>query len=113
MPLDWQRWSEPEVHRALGACRGRLLLMFGERACGTCRAALTRIPPLVDRHVGALVYLDAGECGGLLREFDVFHLPALFLYLDGEYHAKLEAPLDDRLGSAIERAFAADPQEAP
>lgn len=113
MALDWQRWSEPGFHRALAAQRGRVLLMFGERGCGACRAAMSRIPALAVDHLDRLVYLDASDCGGLLREFGVFHLPALFLFRDGRFQATLEAPIDADLGSTIDRIYAAPARDEP
>lgn len=111
---SWQRWREPQVHRALRGSSGRLLLMFGRRGCGTCRLAEARVPALACSRVDALVYLDADDCGGLLREFGVFHLPAMFLFRDGTFHAPLEAPLQpDVFAAAIDAAYAAAAQEAP
>lgn len=112
--LSWEHWREPEVHRALPASRGRLLLMFGRRGCGSCRLALARVPLLVAGAVDRLVHLDAEDCGGLLREFDVFHLPALFLFRDGHFHAPLSAPLAaPEFARAVEAAYAAPALEAP
>jgi thioredoxin 1 len=110
----WRSWREPDVHRGLRSSTGRLLLMFGRRGCGTCRAALDRVPLLAAGHVDRFVYLDAEECAGLLREFEVFHLPALFLFAEGRFHATLEAPLiGPDFGQAIERTFASPAQEPP
>lgn len=112
--LGWQRWREPQVHRALRGSSGRLLLMFGRRGCGTCRVAEARVPALARGRVDALVYLDADDCGGLLREFEVFHLPAMFLFRDGAFHAPLDAPLQaDAFAAAVDGAYAAAAQEAP
>lgn len=112
--LAWEHWREADVHRALQDSTGRLLLMFGRHGCGACRQAYLRVPPLAAGAVDRLVYLDADDCGGLLREFEVFHLPALFLFRAGHFHAPLHAALAaPDFGRAIACAYAAAAQEAP
>lgn len=112
--LTWERWREPEFHRALRATTGRLLLMFGRHGCGACRHAYARLPTLSHGAVDRLVHLDADDCGGLLREFEVFHLPALFLFCDGRFHARLSAALCmPQFALAVASAYAAPAQEAP
>lgn len=113
-PLTWAHWREADVHRALQDSTGRLLLMFGRPGCGACRQAYARVPLLAAGAVDRLVHLDADDCGGLLREFEVFHLPALFLFRAGHFHAPLHAALAaPGFAQAIERAYAAPSQEAP
>jgi hypothetical protein len=44
----------------------------------------------------------------------VFHLPSLFLFNDGEFHAEIHAePLPDAIIAAVEAALAESPREAP
>jgi thioredoxin-like negative regulator of GroEL len=114
VPLQWEQWAEPGFHRTLEASRGRLLLALGREGCGACRAARARIPDLAVGAVDRLAYLDAESCAGLVREFEVFHLPAMFLFRDGRFHAPLAAPLTaPQFAAAVEAAFAAPPEEAP
>ncbi|MCU0950086.1 MAG: thioredoxin family protein [Burkholderiaceae bacterium] len=111
---DWQRWPAHDVHRRLRVACGRVLLMFARRGCGTCRVAEARLPTLARGRIDTLVYLDADDCGGLLREFEVFHLPAMFLYRDGVFHAPLSTSLQpEAFAAAIDSAYAAAAQDAP
>ncbi len=88
--------------------------MFGSRACGACRYAEARLPLLARGVIDTLVYVNAAECPGLVREFDVFHLPAMFLYRDGQFHAPLDAALTpETWAAAVEAALAGLPREAP
>lgn len=88
--------------------------MIGRAGCGTCRAAQARIPGLATGEVDALLYLDADENGALVREYEVFHLPALFLFSDGAFHGALHAPLvAPQFAEAIRSVYAAPAQEAP
>jgi hypothetical protein len=114
MTLAWQALVGPDLHRLIDAIPGRVLLMFGSRACGTCRAARDRVPSLAQGHVDALIYVDAEAQMALVREYEVFHLPALFLFQGGRYHAALHAPLAPaEFGRAIDMALAGAAQEAP
>jgi thioredoxin-like negative regulator of GroEL len=114
MTLAWQPLAGPDLHRFIAASPGRVLLMFGSRACGTCRAARDRVPSLAQGHVDALIYVDAEEQLALVREFEVFHLPALFLFQAGRYHGALHAPLMPvEFSRAIDSALAAPAQETP
>ena len=58
--------------------------------------------------------VDAGEDLALTREFEVFHLPAMFLFRDGEYHCELHSEAQpQRLRAEIDEALAGSAQEAP
>ncbi|MEZ4384116.1 MAG: thioredoxin family protein [Nannocystaceae bacterium] len=101
------------VARAL-ARPGDALLLITSPFCGACKAtrrALAQLPAgLVDRILDA----DAGASPGLVADLEVFHLPALFLYRDGEFHAPIEAPpRTQEIAAAIERAKAAPAIEPP
>ncbi|MCU0940702.1 MAG: thioredoxin family protein [Burkholderiaceae bacterium] len=114
MTLAWQLLAGADPHRFIDALPGRVLLMFGSRACGTCRAAQARVPSLAEGRVDALVYIDAEVQTALVREYEVFHLPAMFLFRAGRYHAVLHAPLmPTEFGQAIDAALAGPAQEAP
>lgn len=114
MSPGWVEWLPGEVPHRLAASRGRTLLMFGSDGCGTCRAARTRVPALATGRIDTLVYLDAERAAGLVREFEVFHLPALLLFLEGAFHGALEAPLSaPAFAAALEAVYAAPAAEAP
>lgn len=96
------------------ATAGDALLVITSPFCGACRAmlrALERLPPgTVDRTFIA----DAGDSSGLVADLEVFHLPALFLFRDGDFHRPIEAPPQvSALVQALAEARAAPPVEAP
>jgi hypothetical protein len=104
-----------EFHHRLGATPGTALVAFTARGCGACRhleGALTELARCrPDLH---LFEVDAQVDTALVRELEVFHLPALFLYRDGHFHCELHArPTPDALAEAIERALQAPAGEAP
>jgi thioredoxin-like negative regulator of GroEL len=102
-------------HHVLAETPGTALVIFIGPDCGACR----RVKGLLSDMVAAgepwsVFEVDAVRDGGLAREFEVFHLPSLFLFRDGHYHAPLHAePLPERIRTAVAETLARPPQEAP
>jgi thioredoxin-like negative regulator of GroEL len=62
----------------------------------------------------ALYRVDVQASPGLAREHEVFHLPALFLYRDGHYHARLECQVTPTvLRRHMAEALAGPAEEEP
>ena len=61
-----------------------------------------------------LFEVDVSEATGVARYFDIFHLPTLYLYRDGHFHAELqcEASMPAIRQTAIE-LLAAPGQDEP
>lgn len=109
------RLDEFDFHRRLAATPGPALVIFTGEGCASCRAWKQLLAAYHARHPGmALFEVDSGQALALAREFEVFHLPALFLFRDGHFHGALatEARLD-ALHAAIETVLAAPAQDAP
>jgi thioredoxin-like negative regulator of GroEL len=109
-PLD-----QFEFHQRLADTGGAALVMFGAVDCGSCRH-LGRVILEVQRRRPDWAYfeVDAQRDAALTHEFEVFHLPTLFLFSDGEFHCELRA--EARPGAiigAIEQALCEPPAEAP
>ena len=50
----------------------------------------------------------------LAREYEIFHLPALMLFVDGHFHAGIHSPLlPEKLQQAVEKALILPAEEAP
>lgn len=102
-------------HHILEETAGRSLVLFSNEGCSACRSwkqLLTqRLPPAHGIH---LFEVDAGHSPGLVREFEVFHLPSLFLYVDGRYHAPLQCEArPSALLAEIDAASRRPAEEAP
>jgi thioredoxin-like negative regulator of GroEL len=91
------------------------LVMFTGAGCSSCRAWKQLLAGYRARYADLILFeVDAGLAQALAREFNVFHLPALFLYRDGHYHSPLACEADpDKLAATIAAALAAPAQEAP
>lgn len=104
-----------DLHHRLAEVAGPAVVCFTAAACGSCRQMRRALAALRGAWPEVSVFeVDAQHEAGLTREFGVFHLPALFLFVDGEYHRPVEAePLPERLAAAIDAALGLPPLEAP
>ena len=78
-------------HQRLSETGGTALIMFSSPDCGSCRH-LRRVLRQVHarKPLWHLFEVDVQRDAGLANEFEVFHLPTIFLFQDGEYHCRLE-----------------------
>lgn len=110
-----KKLTQFDFHHALAEAEGVSLIYFTAPGCGACR----QIRQVFETHPAEfarfnLFEVDAQQDMALTREFEVFHLPALFLFKDGHYHAPIHAePLASHLIRAVEVALASAPEEAP
>ena len=86
--------------------------MFTTPGCGACRHLRALLTPLADELGLPLYEVDAGREGALVHAMEVFHLPALFLYQQGQFHAEISAE-PRALRGAIEAAARGPAQEEP
>jgi thioredoxin 1 len=104
-----------DFHHRIAQTRGTVLVIFTAPGCRSCTAwkQLLGLPDSVP--AGTQVYeVDAERDLALAREFDVFHLPTLFLFRDGMYHGELQceaspAAIHARILSLLQE----EPQELP
>jgi len=105
--------DDHDVHRRLQDA-GDALLVITSPFCGACKAMLRALSTLPAQTVDRLFIADAGDAPGLVADLEVFHLPALFLYRDGDYHRPIEAPPQSAaLVDALLDARAAAPLDPP
>lgn len=113
MPQAMPLLDEFHYHHRLRQTPGKSLVLFGSATCGACRLAERRLPDVAPPDV-RLYRVDVLVSQALARALEVFHLPSMFLYVDGHYHARLDCPLTrEALAGAIDLALALPPQEEP
>lgn len=106
--------TEFDFHPALARSEGPVLVMFSAPGCGACRKAEKLLPGATAGVASALYKVDVQQNMGLARAYEVFHLPALFLFVDGHYHAQISSELTPpKMRMALETALALAPQEEP
>lgn len=102
-----------DAERLLLELPGTSLVIFTSTGCASCRWArreLPRMPLPVDR----LCWVDAGENGGLVQRFDVFHLPSLFLVRGGLCHGAVQSRLSPpALAAALATTLSNEAEELP
>lgn len=105
--------TDLDADRRLLELPGRSLLIFTSMGCANCRWARRglsgmRLP--VDR----LCWVDAGNNGGLVQRYGVFHLPSLFLVCNGQFFGSLQSNLSPTgLSAMLEQALEREPEELP
>lgn len=111
--------EEPDFYRVLEMLPGIVVVFFTSVGCASCRAWRRLLEAYLNgpdkgRHDITVLAVDAQSNMGLVREYEVFHLPALFLFRDGEFHCELNCEARAAsLDAAISAALAAPAQEAP
>lgn len=109
-----QRLDQFSFHSTLAETSGPALVFFSAAACSACRhwKRLLEAFSLSD-HL-PVFEIDAGLDQALAQEFELFHLPALFLFVDGEYHRPIQSEATlTQLRAAIATARALPAEEAP
>ncbi|MGP0174564.1 thioredoxin [Pseudomonas sp. NCHU5208] len=105
--------TDLDADRRLLDLDGISLLIFTSMGCASCRWARQSLPGMglpVDR----LCWIDAGHNAGLVTRYDVFHLPALFIVRNGQFHGALSAPLKpSELITAVGHALRRPAEELP
>ncbi|MGG2018691.1 MULTISPECIES: thioredoxin family protein [Pseudomonas] len=102
-----------DADQRLLAMSGVSLVIFTSVGCSSCRYAREVLPGFalaVDR----LCWIDAGNNGGLVERYQVFHLPALFVVRDGEFFGALHTRLSAAaLNAAVAQALGRIAEELP
>ncbi|MFZ6049439.1 thioredoxin family protein [Pseudomonas sp. CR3202] len=105
--------TDLDADRRLLDLPGTSLVIFTSTGCASCRWARQHLPGAA-LPVERLCWIDAGNNGGLVQRYEVFHLPALFVVRNGHFHGALHASLRrDDLIQALDRALARPAEELP
>lgn len=109
-----QQLDQFDFFPTLADTPGLALVFFSAAACGSCRYWRAMLEKYAAGAAVTLFEVDAGVDQALARTFEVFHLPALFLFIDGEYHSPIHAEArPEALQTAIDRACRLPAEEAP
>ncbi len=104
-----------EYHHMLAENEGLSLVLFTKPGCGACRRWVSLLMSYQGLHPAiGLFRVDSATEAALAHELDIFHLPAIFLYVEGRFHAEIQAEARlSRLEQAIQQALASPAQEHP
>jgi thioredoxin-like negative regulator of GroEL len=110
----FSRLAEGEYHRRLADAPGIAVVLFSAPHCGACRAWKRLLPDALAGLAQALYEVDVSEATGVARYFGIFHLPAVYLYRDGRFHAELQCEARrEAIHEAALRLLAAPAQDEP
>jgi len=100
----FEQLTQFDLHHRVAEQAAATLVFFTAPACGSCRHLKTVLKTVAERHRDWRIFeVDAQHESGLTREFEVYHLPAMFLFSQGDFHAELHCEANP---GAVERAVA-------
>lgn len=105
--------NDGTADRFLLDASGTTLVIFHSRTCANCAVAQRQLPDM-RLPVARLAWVDAGDNGGLVERYEVFHLPAMFVVRDGVFYGAIQAHLSAvDIGRQIRLALDSYPAELP
>lgn len=111
--MDQLQLSDFDIDQQLLALPGVSLLIFTSVGCSSCRWARHHLPQQT-LPVERLCWIDAEENGGAVQRYGVFHLPAMFVIRDGEFHGPLRTQMTaGAIAIGLEQALTVQADELP
>ena len=106
---------DDNFYDVLHASDGTSLVIFTSTGCASCRAWKQTLTEYLRTEPDLVIYeVDAHESMALANEYEIFHLPALFLFQDGRFHCALSCEANlEKIHQAIQIALQAPAQEEP
>jgi len=112
--MRWLELQEFDFHHRLPALPGVTLVLFGQAACSACTAWQKRLEQWQPAAVDQLAHVDVQQCMALAHQYDIFHLPTLLVFVQGQYHGQLLSPMQaDSFDTALRHLLAEPPAEEP
>ena len=112
--MSFQELCESDFHQRLAASPGVAVVMFSGPHCGACRRLEKHLPDWLEGRASHLYKIDVLKSTALARAYEVFHLPGLFVFVDGRYHAPLSGEAaPEPMRAALENLLAQPAHEEP
>lgn len=90
--VELPRLDQYDFHHRISEIAGVSIVCFTSPDCGACLAARHALKRLAGEDKLISVFeVDAVENPALTNEFGFFHLPSLYLYLDGQFHGEIQS----------------------
>ncbi len=83
--------DESSFHHELSRSIGASIVIFSGPHCGACKRLEKHLPDWLAHEVANFYRVDVQRSTALAHAYEVFHLPSLFVFVDGRYHAPLHA----------------------
>lgn len=92
MQYPFTKLTDQDFYEVLTDTRGPSIIFFTQAGCSSCRAWAVLLQQLQkDRPEFHVFYVDVQESSALSQEYAIFHLPALFIFVDGRYHSPIQS----------------------
>ena len=106
--------TEGNYHARIARASGHAVVLFSHTDCGSCRAWKRLLPEALSGSVQHFFEVDVALDTGVARYFGIFHLPTIYLYRNGQFHAELQcAARVETIQHAVDSLFALPAQEEP
>ena len=106
--------TEGDYHARIARTLGNAVVLFSHAHCGSCRVWKRLLPEALSTSVQHFFEVDVARDTGAARYFGIFHLPTIYLYHNGHFHAELQcAARRDIIQSTVDRLFDLPAQEEP
>lgn len=106
--------GEGDYHARIARTAGRAVVLFSHAHCGACRTWKRLLPEALSSITLQFYEVDVALATGVARYFGIFHLPTIYLYRDGHFHAELQVPARaDAVLQAVRALYAAPAQDEP
>lgn len=107
--------TDHEFYGALAEVSGPSIVFFTKPGCSSCHLWKHLLDELLQLRDDIHVFqVDAEQNMALSHEYELFHLPALFLFVDGEFHRELQSEASlSHLQAALEVALNSPAEDAP
>ncbi len=112
--MHFDELSEFDFHPRIVASAGVAVVMFSGPDCSACKHLERHLPEWLRGQAAHLYKVDAQKSIALARAYEVFHLPGLFVFVDGHFHAPLQAEAaPGPMRGALERLLREPAREEP
>jgi thioredoxin-like negative regulator of GroEL len=107
--------SQSDLYHRIADNPAPTIVFFSSEGCSSCRHLREILEQLRHLHPEWPIYqIDALAEMGLVREFEVFHLPSMFLFVQGTFHSEISCVASrSAIETAVRAAMLVPPQEAP
>lgn len=114
LTLTFESLGEGDYHARLTHTLGDAVVLFTHVTCSACRAWKRLLPEALSTTVQHFYEVDVALDTGVARYFEIFHLPTIYLYRDGQFHAELQTEARiDAIQLAVRQLFNSAAQEEP
>lgn len=112
---NFETLDQFDFHHRLAETQGIAIVLCTRRGCGSCKQWQKLLAEYKTLHPAiGLFEVDVEKEQALAHELEIFHLPAIFLYLNGRFHCELQAEANiSKLEKAVQDAINAPPTEQP